>query len=320
MRTLVTAGFLCFAVLGCAQNVLMNRYMPIAAPPANPAFAQPPASTSDEYQFIAIEIKGSPNAVANGINNDRLVTGYYEDSNSRYHGFLWRGGALETVDYPGAAYTYLFGVNNRGVAIGYYGDGATQHAAIYSIESRTWTDLPDIPGYSQNEGYGINDDGIAVGNAFTSNTSAAWIWNPTTLSYSFFAVPGAAQYSTSPSGLNDKDQVAGYFADASGVYHGFIKEYGTYTTIDVPGATNTFLDGLNNRGVVQGQIYNAAGAAEGFVATSGGIFTIVNYPGPKMTALVGINERGDVCGGFWETFGANQAFVALRSERKPFER
>lgn len=235
--------------------------------------------------------------------------------------FVWRDDAFETVNYPGAAYTYLFGVNNRGVAVGYYadGEGATQHAATYSVEDRRWKALPDIPGYSENQGYGINDEGTEVGYAFTSSTSVAWIWDPTTLSYSFFTVPGAAQYTTSPSGLNDKGQVAGYFADANNVYHGFLKEYGTYTVIDVPGATSTFLDGLNNRGIIQGQICDAAGAAEGFTATPGGAFMIVNYPGPKMTALVGINDRGDVCGGYWEIFGADQAFVALRSERESDE-
>lgn len=108
--------------------------------------------------------------------------------------------------------------------------------------------------------------------------------------------------------------MAGYFADKNGVYHGFLKEYGTCTIINYPGATETFPDGLNNRGIMQGQIYDTAGAAEGFLATPGGRFAIVNYPGAENTALVGINDRGDVCGGYWEAiFGLNRAFVAFRS-------
>lgn len=277
-----------------------------------------PASDQHGYEFITLEIKGSPNAVANGINDDGLVTGYYQDSASTYHGFVWRDGAFETVDYPGATYTLLYGLNNRGVAIGYYfGEGAVEHTVTYCVRTRTWTALPDIPGYSVSQGYGINDEGVAVGNAFAvTGASVAWIWHPETLSYSFFTVPGAAKYTTFPSGLNNKNQVAGYFADEAYYYHGFLKEYGTYTIIDVPGATETFLDGINNRGVIQGQIYDAAGAAEGFLATPGGRFAIVNYPGPEMTAIVGINDRGDLCGGYWEVFGANHAFVALRRDGK----
>jgi hypothetical protein len=280
------------------------------------------AQVCADYKFITIDADGSTNAVADGINNKSLVSGYYEDSSSIYHGFVWRDDVFTKVDHPGAAYTKLYSLNNRGVVIGLYGNssGTTEHTVTYSAQSHEWTMLPDIAGYPYNEGYGINDDGVAVGNAFTSSgSSVAWIWDPATLSYSFFTVPGAAEYSTSPSGLNDKGQVAGYFADASGAYHGFLKEYGTYTTIDVPGAPFTFLDGLNSSGIIQGQIYDAAGAAEGFVATSGGVFTIVNYPGAANTALVGINDRGDLSGSYWETFGVNTAFIALRFDQGPFE-
>jgi len=238
---------------------------------------------TDHFKFIEIQIKGATSTNANGIANDGLVTGYYLDAKSIYHGFVWRDGRVETVDYPGASGTFLFGVNNRGLAIGYYIGGAVNHAVTYSIWSRTWTALPDIANYPLNQGYGINDSGIAVGNAFSSTASVAWIYDPATLSYSDFTVPGAAAYTTSPSGLNDKGQIAGYFADASGV--------------------------------IQGQIYNAAFFAEGFTATSGGLFDIVNYPGPMMTAIVGINDHGDLCGSYWQTFGINTAFVAFRSDR-----
>jgi hypothetical protein len=275
--------------------------------------ARLPAESRDDYQFVTIDIEGSLSSVANGINNRKLITGYYDDSTSVSHGFVWEQGAVRKVTYPGAKNTYLYGVNNKDESIGYYGDGVSYHAVIYSARSGTWSALPDIPGYGYNEGYGINDEGLAVGNAFGSSASLAWIWDPKGRSYSFFAVPEAASYTTSPSGLNDHGQIAGYFADASGVYHGFLKEYGTYTIIDVPGATNSFPDGINNRGVIQGQIFDMAGAAEGFLGASGGMFTVVNYPGPEMTAIVGINDAGDLCGAYWQTFGAFGAFVAFRS-------
>ena len=294
---------------------------PSASRAAGPQLSEPQAGPS--YQFITINIPGATYAVADGINNDGLVSGYYLDSSSVAHGFVWQNGALRTVNYPGAAYTYLYNVNNQGVVIGYHGNGTTNHTVTYSVESRKWTALPDIPGYPANEGYGINDAGFAVGNAFLSSTSsypsnapAAWIWDPTTLSYSFFAVPGSAEYSTEPNGINDKGQVAGWYADSSGFYHGFLKEYGTYTTVDFPGAPYTFPDGLNNSGVIQGQILTDSYVAEGFTATSGGVFTVVNYPGLTMTALVGINDHGDVCGGYSEDSNPSVylAFIALRSD------
>jgi len=281
----------------------------MAAPSAKPA-ADTPASA--HYKFLTIGPEDSPYVVADGINNEGLVTGYYEDLSSVLHGFVWQNGVFKTVDYPGAAYTYLYGVNNRGVAIGYYGDGTTNHTVTYAVGTGTWAALPDIPSYAENNGYCINDLGVAVGAAFEGSTSVGWLWDPTTLSYSFLAVPGAAQNSTSPSCLNDKNQVAGYYADASGAYHGFIYEYGTYTIVDMPGAEDTYPDGINNRGIIQGQIFDAAGVAEGFVATSGGVFTAVNFPGPEMTAVVGINDRADLCGTYWASWsGPFKAFVAI---------
>jgi hypothetical protein len=211
-------------------------------------------------------------------------------------------------------------VSNKDVAIGYHADSNAQHAATYSIRDKTWTTLPDIPDYPNNEGYGINDYGVAVGVAFDASfsTSVAWIWDPDTHSYSFFTVPGAFQYTTSPSSLNDKGQVAGYFLDQSGqAYHGFLKEYGTYTIIDMPGAPDTYPDGINNEGVIQGQMFDATFIAHGFLGTPGGRFTTVDYPGPKQTAIVGINHRGDLCGAYWN--GTMVAppyypFVALRND------
>ncbi len=279
------------------------------------AEAMADTSTGDHYRFNRIDIEGATNFVANGINNDGVVTGYYLDSNSVAHGFVWREGEVETVDYPGASGTYLFEINNRGVAIGYCVEGALNHAVFYSVWERAWTALPDIPGYSQNQGYGINDAGVAVGDALSASASVAWSWDPAKRSYSFFSVPGSDESTTSPSGLNDQGQIVGFFSDAAGV-HGFIKEHGTYTTIDAPGASYTFLNGINNRGVMQGQIYRSASTVHGFVVSSGGIFRTLNYPGPLMTSIVGINDHGDVCGAYWKTFGSNRAFIALTEKHR----
>jgi uncharacterized membrane protein len=281
------------------------------APLPRPAVDTP---ASAQYKFITIAARPSDNTQAAGINNARLVTGFYEDASSNHHGFVWQAGTFQTVDYPGAVYTLLLAVNNRGVAISFYGDADnTEHAVMYSVPGGTWTALPDIPGYSENEGYGINDGGFAVGNAYEGDASVAWIWDPTTLSYSFFTEPGAAQYGTQPNGINDKGQIAGYFVDTSGVHHSFLKEGETYTTIDAPGASGTQAFGINNSGTIVGQWFDAAGASQGFVFTSSGLFTTVDYPGPELTGLDNINDRGDISGVLWQNpSGSEIAIIGLR--------
>jgi len=265
------------------------------------------------YNFITIGPESSPYVVADGINNAGMVTGYYEDTNGVFHGFVWHEGDFKTVDYPGAAYTLLYGVNNRGLAIGYYNDGTADHVVAYAVKSGAWETPPDISGYPLNEGYGINDLGFAVGNAFSSTAAVAWVWDPVRRAYSYLAVPGAAEYSTSPSGLNDFSQVAGYYADTDGNFHGFIEQGGNYTIYNAPGATETYPDGINDWGVLQGQWDDANYNYHGFVATTTGYFLNVDYPSSAATAVVGINDKLAICGAYSQSpdFATAQAFVAI---------
>jgi hypothetical protein len=213
-------------------------------------------------------------------------------------------------------------VNNQGVAIGLYDDASnTEHAVIYSVGDGTWATLPDVPSYPNNEGYGINDGGVAVGNAYSADygASVAWIWHPDTSAYSFFTVPGSAQYTTSPTGINGKGQIVGAFCTAnpcyndSGVYFGFLKQGDTYTTINPPGASGTRACGVDNSGTIVGEWWDAAGASQGFVLTSSGLLTTVDYPGPELTTILGINGRGDISGNYAENpSGILRAFIGLR--------
>jgi uncharacterized membrane protein len=288
-------------------------------PSAKPA-ADTPASA--QYKFITIGVPGSNSAWAWGINNAGLVTGNYQDASSIWHGFVLQNGAFQTVDYPGAVYTYLFGVNNLGVAIGLYEDTTDhEHAAMYSVSAGTWTVLPQVPNTSNNEGYGINDAGFAVGDAYSADydTSVAWIWDPNASAYSLFSVPGSAPSSTGSTAINDYGQMVGAYCTAepcyndSGVYFGFLKQGNTYATIDPPGASGTRACGINNSGTIVGEWYDDAGASQGFILTSSGLFTTVDYPGPELTTILGINGRGDISGNYVENpSGALRAFIGLR--------
>ena len=271
------------------------------AQPAKPAAVTP---ASAQYRFITIEIPGAAACnysnfceYAGGVNDERLVTGQYPSGSTTY-GFAWQNGILHTLEYPGATNTYVEGVNNRGVAIGTYNNAVpnTEYALTYSFSSGAWTILPDIPDYPNNQGFVINDSGAAVGQAYGTSANVAWIWNPDSQSYAFYAVPGSTQYSTYSGGLNDLGQVVGQYQDSSGVWHGFLKEGDTYTTIDPPHSTYTYATGINNHGTIAGFWSNFSGWSEGFVRTSNGVFTAINFPGGLETQIDAISDRGDICG------------------------
>jgi hypothetical protein len=55
-----------------------------------------------------------------------------------------------------------------------------------------------------------------------------------------------------PLGINNAAVVTGYYGETGGRDHGFVWQNGTFKTVDYPGATDTHLNGINNRGVVIG--------------------------------------------------------------------
>lgn len=70
---------------------------------------------------------------------------------------------------------------------------------------------------------------------------------------------------------------------------------GTYTQIDYPGATRTFVDSVNTAGDLVGYYTDAGGLFHGFLA-SGGVYSTIDYPGAQDTQLFGINDSGQIAG------------------------
>jgi probable HAF family extracellular repeat protein len=90
-----------------------------------------------------------------------------------------------------------------------------------------------------------------------------------------------------------------YREDNSGKQHGFLYENGKYTTIDPPGAFNTYVTGINNKSQIVGNYTEASGGfPHGFIF-SHGTYTILNFPGAVVTNPYSINDLGEVVG-FYE--------------------
>ena len=70
---------------------------------------------------------------------------------------------------------------------------------------------------------------------------------------------------------------------------------GTYTQIDVPGATNTVLSGIDTAGDIVGSYQDTGGFEHGFIL-SGGSYTTIDYPGATNTILSNVNDKGQIVG------------------------
>ncbi|HET9155979.1 MAG TPA: hypothetical protein VFN91_04890 [Myxococcaceae bacterium] len=99
-----------------------------------------------------------------GINNPGDIVGYFNDAVTT-HGFVLRGGAYATVDVPDAVYTLLTGINEQGIAVGFFGaeDGSEQ-GFLYDIRRGQATPF-SCPGFFT-EANDINNAGAIVGLCF----------------------------------------------------------------------------------------------------------------------------------------------------------
>jgi uncharacterized membrane protein len=113
-------------------------------------------------------------------------------------------------------------------------------------------------------------------------------------SFTTFDVPGF-EGRTTPLGINAQGQIVGMVGS-----HGFLLDHGTFTLIDVPGASETQARGINDKGQIVGLYFDGQSGGpgrHGFLLDHG-IFTTIDMPGSTTGLLDGINDKGQIVGSF----------------------
>lgn len=106
------------------------------------------------------------NNAANGgtatysVNNEGQIVGYVFDAKGVQHGYLKTGPAFTMIDYPGAAGTVAYGVNNEDVVAGSYRVGKVQHGYLWYQGA---FETVDVPGAAGTYITAINDQGDIAG-------------------------------------------------------------------------------------------------------------------------------------------------------------
>jgi hypothetical protein len=192
--------------------------------------------------------------IALGINPAGMIVGFDIDPNVVIHGFL-RGpdGTLTTIDAPGAGTgfaqgTFLESINPGGAIAGSYVDASDVSHGFLRTPSGTFITF-DAPGAGTGTG---------------------------------------TFQGTFPDNINPAGAIAGTYADASNVSHGFLRAAdGAITTFDAPGAgTGAFqgtfmatIEGLNPAGAIAGNYRDANNVNHGYVRDSHGTITTFDVPG-----------------------------------------
>jgi len=264
------------------------------------------------YSFQTINYPNDTFTQLLGINNSLLIAGYHNfNSNS---GFTLKLPInFTTENYPNSMMTQVIGINNTGTTDGFYVDNDGNTHGFYETKGAFTT--VDYPGSLFNQLLGQNDMGQAAGYYSLSqdNSTPDFPYAYNELGGGVFQVITipAAVGGAQATGINNSQQICGFYIDSQGVNHGFLLNFGLLVVLDAPGSTFTQALGLNNKGQVVGDYMDAGGNTHGFVWTSAKGFQTIDDPsGVGTTVVNGINDKG-VLVGFYGTAPTNSGFVAF---------
>jgi probable HAF family extracellular repeat protein len=293
-----------------------------------------------QYNFADLSFPGASQDFATGINDLGQIVGYYGGI-----GFLYSAGAYTAVSYPETYsqvnpdrtvtlvsdqinITQPTAINASGQIVGLI---ATGHAFIgpFLYSGGTYTALHEFG--IDSFPVGINNAGQIVGSFFdfASSSQAGFLFSGgayTTLQDPLAAVAttpiNVGLKGTVATDINNVGQIVGYYFDSSSDAHGFVLNNGTYTTVDDPLGTDTFITGENDNGQIVGYYdnvsANVSGNEHGFIY-SGGTFTTIDNPSGMQatlsgatggTELNGINNAGDIVGTYFDSAGLPHGFIA----------
>jgi uncharacterized membrane protein len=228
------------------------------------------------------------------INDNGQLAGVYD---LVQHGFLReRRGDFTTIDPPdGGSVNEIVGINNRGQIVGRYVDRDNRNHGFLK-DQRGFVSL-DFPGATATATYHINDRGQIVGAYSTVSNNTGYPTHGYVLdagAYTTIDVPGAQH--TNALDINNRGQIVGEYQDASGAFHGYLRDRsGAFTTVDVPGAARTLVNSINDRGQMVGQFIGAAGDVHGFLLDQE-VVTVIDSPDGAIAGPVAINNHGDIVG------------------------
>ena len=137
-----------------------------------------------------------------------------------------------------------------------------------------------------------------------------------------FDAPGAVN-GTSPTSINPRGSITGYYFDANFVPHGFLRaKNGSFTTFDAPGAglqaglrQGTYATSINPGGAITGFYFDANFVPHGFLRANNGSFTTFDLPVGSSLANVppqpgsAISPDGSIAGSYVDASLVGHGFL-----------
>jgi hypothetical protein len=145
----------------------------------------------------------------------------------------------------------------------------------------------------------------------------------------FITIDPPGSTSTTPSGIADEGTITGFYSDASGAQHGFLRTpFGAFTKFDVPGSTLTQPTSFTTAFEIAGAFCDRTscpppiglfGGARGFLRASNGTFTTFDAPRgssglfPSIYNIGGqppsVTTTGAIAGTYLDSSGVEHGFL-----------
>jgi len=239
--------------------------------------------------YVDENIPGAAQTQVTGLNDTGITVGFWSGQNNanvtndNFAFYAVRGTHFHEVNFPtrnnaSPPVNQLLGVNDHGVAVGFYLNAQGKNRGYeYSISTHRFSRVL-VPG----------------------------------------APPGQKGPSLTAAAINNHGDVAGFYTAARGATDAFLKMAGgRFTRLAYPGASMTQAFGVNDSGEVVGAYTVGSGAkakTHGFTWRSGHGFTTVDDPhGVGATTLNGVNDAGDLVGFYTNAKGNTDGMLAQLS-------
>ncbi len=274
---------------GCTATDINDRGIIVGV--CNNAAGDEVAWRSDGRRFTELGVTGDIRTIDDrpfltvtpqAINNDGAVAGWFSihsPASFQMLSFVRQDRVTRLISFPGATLTNINGINDSGQVVGQYRDAnKIYHGFRYEV-------IAGIPKYTALERPG------AVG-----ELGGLWL-----------------------SDINNNGAMVGNVYDFTGasadpIAHGIVLDANGLRELDIAGAANTWLFGINDQGAIVGIFSEdlAQLKVHGFVLLNG-IMTVLNVPGAVRADPFSINNAGQIVGSaLFESGGQfeRKAFIA----------
>jgi hypothetical protein len=245
-----------------------------------------------------------------GINDFDVIAGYHGATINK--GFVFTPpNHFTDENFPASAQTQVTGINDRFKTAGFYIDTGGLNHGFLRTPGGTFSTV-DFPGTKFNQLLGLNFHAQAVGYFADSpgfTLDHAYIYDANGGVFLQIVIPLAVNGSQA-TGINDQQEVCGFYIDSGMGTHGFVLNFGTLTTLNFPGASSTQALGLNDQGQVVG-VYTVGAAMHGFVYNSkhGHFYSVDDPNGVGTTTINGINNFGQIVGFYVDSMKNTDGFI-----------